>query len=155
LPATCRYFKHITVVSSRYTIKASRRYLSKQHNQKTKANPLKNNHHASRLQQQQGRRRHRQVRHLNCKSSPNINTRSLLKLPSLTKTPQLGNAVGGITKTAGGIVGTAGRGVGDTINNTTGTKAVGDGLQGLTGGIENAGNTAGKGAENAGQWKKP
>ncbi|KAM0693661.1 hypothetical protein Q7P36_006917 [Cladosporium allicinum] len=70
-------------------------------------------------------------------------------------TSMLGNAVGGITKTAGGIVGTAGRGVGDTINNTTGTKAVGDGLQGLTGGIENAGNSAGKGAENAGQWKKP
>lgn len=63
--------------------------------------------------------------------------------------------MGGITKTAGGIVGTAGRGVGDTINNTTGTKAVGDGLQSLTGGIEDAGNTAGKGAENAGQWKKP
>lgn len=45
--------------------------------------------------------------------------------------------------------------MGDTINNTTGTKAVGDGLQSLTGGIEDAGNTAGKGAENAGQWKKP
>ena len=68
---------------------------------------------------------------------------------------QVGNALGGITKTAGGLVGTAGRGVGETINNTTGTKAVGDGLQGLTGGIENAGNSAGKGAENAGQWKKP
>lgn len=67
---------------------------------------------------------------------------------------QLGNAVGGITKTAGGLVGTAGRGVGETINNTTGTKAVGDGLQGVTGGIEDAGNSAGKGAENAGQGKK-
>lgn len=67
---------------------------------------------------------------------------------------QLGNAVGGITKTAGGLVGTAGKGVGDTINNTTGTKAVGDGLQGITGGIEDAGNSAAKGVENAGQGKK-
>lgn len=59
-----------------------------------------------------------------------------------------------MTSTAGNLVGTAGRGVGETINNTTGTKAVGDGLQGITGGIENAGNSAGKGAENAGQGKK-
>lgn len=52
-------------------------------------------------------------------------------------------------------MGTAGRGVGDTINNTTGTKAVGDGLQSLTGGIESGANSVGKGAENAGEWKKP
>ncbi|MBA7492097.1 hypothetical protein ES702_02646 [subsurface metagenome] len=51
-------------------------------------------------------------------------------------------------------MGTAGRGLGDTINSTTGTKAVGDGLKGVTGGIEDAGHSAGKGAENAGQWKK-
>jgi hypothetical protein len=67
---------------------------------------------------------------------------------------QVGNALGGITKTAGGLVGTAGRGVGETINNTTGTKAVGDGLQGITGGIEDGANSAGKGVENAGQGKK-
>ena len=59
-----------------------------------------------------------------------------------------------MTKTAGGIIGTAGRGVGETINSTTGTKAVGDGLQSITGGVENGANSAGKGAENAGQWKK-
>jgi hypothetical protein len=45
-------------------------------------------------------------------------------------------------------------GLGDTINNTTGTKQVGDGLQSVTGGIEDGANQAGKGAENAGQWKK-
>lgn len=56
-------------------------------------------------------------------------------------------------KGAGGIVGAAGRGVGDTINSTTGTKAVGDGLQSVTGGVENGANSVGKGAENAGQWK--
>ena len=67
---------------------------------------------------------------------------------------KVGNALGGITKTAGGLVGTAGRGVGETINNTTGTKAVGDGLQGITGGIEDGANSAGKGVENAGQGKK-
>lgn len=51
-------------------------------------------------------------------------------------------------------MGTAGRGVGETINSTTGTKAVGDGLQSVTGGLEDGANSAGKGAENAGQWKK-
>lgn len=54
---------------------------------------------------------------------------------------------------AGGVVGAAGRGVGDTINSTTGTKAVGDGLQSVTGGVENGAKSLGKGAENAGQWK--
>lgn len=67
---------------------------------------------------------------------------------------QVGNALGGITKTAGGLVGAAGRGVGETINSTTGTKAVGDGLQGITGGIEDGANSVGKGVENAGQGKK-
>lgn len=53
------------------------------------------------------------------------------------------------------MVGTAGRGVGETVNNTTGTKAVGDGLQGLTDGIESGATSVGKGAEHAGEWKKP
>ena len=60
-----------------------------------------------------------------------------------------------MSKTAGGVVGTAGRGLGDTINNTTGTKAVGDGLQSLTDGIESGANSVGKGTEKAGEWKKP
>lgn len=42
---------------------------------------------------------------------------------------------------------------GETINNTTGTKAVGDGLQYVTGGVDNGAKSIGKGAENAGQWK--
>ena len=46
-------------------------------------------------------------------------------------------------------------GLGQTINDTTGTKAVGDGLQGLTDGIESGAHSVGKGAENAGEWKKP
>lgn len=36
---------------------------------------------------------------------------------------------------------------------TTGTKAVGNGLQGLTGGVKDGADALGKGAENAGQWK--
>ena len=56
-------------------------------------------------------------------------------------------------KTVGGVVGSAGKGLGDTINNTTGTKAVGDGLKGVTDGIDSGSQSVGKGAENAGQWK--
>lgn len=67
---------------------------------------------------------------------------------------QFGTAVGGITRTAGNVVGAAGKGVGDTINNTTGTKQVGDGLQSLTNGVDDGANRLGKGAENAGEWKK-
>ena len=44
--------------------------------------------------------------------------------------------------------------MGETINNTTGTKAFGDGLQSVTGGIADGANSAGKGVEDAGQWKK-
>ncbi|KAK4502535.1 hypothetical protein PRZ48_005960 [Zasmidium cellare] len=68
-------------------------------------------------------------------------------------TSTLGNAAGGVSRTVGGIVGSAGRGLGDTINNTTGTKQVGDGLQSVTGDIEDGATNVGKGAENAGQWK--
>ncbi|KAK4897002.1 hypothetical protein LTR27_005249 [Elasticomyces elasticus] len=71
-----------------------------------------------------------------------------------TDMSKLGNAAGGLSKTLGGVVGATGKGIGNTINDTTGTKAAGDGLQGVTGGIEDGANSAGKGAENAGQWKK-
>ena len=67
---------------------------------------------------------------------------------------QVGNAFGGLTKTVGGVVGTAGRGVGETFNQTTGTKQAGDALQGLTDGVENGANSVGKGVEDAGQGKK-
>ena len=43
---------------------------------------------------------------------------------------------------------------GDTINSTTGTKQAGDGLKGVTDGVQDGANSVGKGAENAGQWKK-
>lgn len=68
-------------------------------------------------------------------------------------TSTLGNLTGGVVKTAGGAVGSVGQGLGETINNTTGTKAVGNGLQGLTGGVKDGADALGKGAENAGQWK--
>ncbi|KAK5688667.1 hypothetical protein LTS10_000645 [Elasticomyces elasticus] len=47
------------------------------------------------------------------------------------------------------IAGLNRKGIGNSINDTTGTKAAGDGLQGVTGGIEDGANSAGKGAENA------
>ena len=49
---------------------------------------------------------------------------------------QAGNLAGGLSKTVGGGVGALGRGLGDTINATTGTQAVGDGLKSVTGGVE-------------------
>ena len=58
-------------------------------------------------------------------------------------------------KTVGGVVGTAGRGLGETINSTTGTKVVGDSLQSMTDGVESGADSVGKGAQNAGEWKKP
>ncbi|KXT08829.1 hypothetical protein AC579_1894 [Pseudocercospora musae] len=54
----------------------------------------------------------------------------------------------------GGVVGALGRGVGDTINNTTGTKAVGQGLQGVTNGIENGATSIAKGVEDGSKGKK-
>jgi hypothetical protein len=51
-------------------------------------------------------------------------------------------------------VGTAGRGLGQTINNTTGTKAVGDGLQGLTNGVEDGVANVARGVEDGSKGKK-
>jgi hypothetical protein len=62
--------------------------------------------------------------------------------------------VGGISRTAGGLVGTAGRGLGQTINNTTGTKAVGDGLQSLTNGLEDGVANVARGVEDGSKGKK-
>ena len=47
----------------------------------------------------------------------------------------------------------SGNGLGDTINSTTGTKQVGDGLKSVTGGVEDGSHNVGKATENAGQWK--
>ncbi|KAK3117261.1 hypothetical protein LTR53_001521 [Teratosphaeriaceae sp. CCFEE 6253] len=71
-----------------------------------------------------------------------------------TVTGTLGAAVGGVSRTLGGVVGAAGRGIGDTVNNTTGTKAVGDGLQSLTNTVEDASNNVAKGVENGSVGKK-
>lgn len=51
-------------------------------------------------------------------------------------------------------MGALGRGVGETVNNTTGTKAVGDGLQGLTNGIEDGASNVAKGVEDGSKGKK-
>jgi hypothetical protein len=50
-------------------------------------------------------------------------------------------------------VGAAGRGVGSTVNKTTGTKAVGDGLEYVTGGVEDGTNRVAKGVEDVGKGK--
>lgn len=52
-----------------------------------------------------------------------------------------------------GAVGAVGKGVGDTINSTTGTTQVGDGLKAVTGGVDSGSQNFGKAAEDAGQWK--
>lgn len=44
--------------------------------------------------------------------------------------------------------------VGGTILIVAGTKQGGDALKGVTGGIQDGANSVGKGAENAGEWKK-
>ena len=54
----------------------------------------------------------------------------------------------------GGAVGAVGRGLGDTINSTTGTQAVGDGLKSVTDGVEAGSNQVGQGVENAGNIDK-
>jgi phage-related protein len=68
-------------------------------------------------------------------------------------TSTVGNTVGGVTRTVGGVVGAAGRGVGHTITGATGRagKPVGDGIAGTTTGIENAANNVARGVEDAGR----
>ena len=51
-------------------------------------------------------------------------------------------------------MGAAGRGVGDTINNTTGTKQGGDGLKSVTNGLENGIAQVAKGVERGSVGKK-
>ncbi|PPJ51155.1 hypothetical protein CBER1_08540 [Cercospora berteroae] len=71
-----------------------------------------------------------------------------------TVTGTVGTVVGGVSRTVGGVVGALGRGVGDTINNTTGTKAVGDRLQGITNGVEDGAAKVAKGVEDGTKGKK-
>ncbi|MCJ1352854.1 MAG: hypothetical protein MMC33_002838 [Icmadophila ericetorum] len=74
---------------------------------------------------------------------------------TLFVTSTLGNAVGGVTKTVGGVVGAGGRGVGNTITGVTGSagKPVGDALNSLATGIEGGAYDLGKGVERAGEGR--
>lgn len=71
-------------------------------------------------------------------------------------TSTLGNGVGGVAKTAGGIVGAGGRGVGQTITGVTGNagKPLGDAVEALGNGIEGGTKNVAEGVENAGKGKK-
>ncbi|KAL0935028.1 uncharacterized protein CTRU02_209619 [Colletotrichum truncatum] len=71
-------------------------------------------------------------------------------------TSTLGNTVGGLTRTVGNVTGAATKGVGDTITSAGGSagRPVGDGISNVGGGLQNALNSVGKGAEDAGQWKR-
>jgi hypothetical protein len=54
----------------------------------------------------------------------------------------------------GGVVGAAGRGIGDTVNNTTGTQQAGDGLKSVTNGVEDGVAKVAKGVERGSVGKK-
>lgn len=73
----------------------------------------------------------------------------------LIRVQQIGNAVGGITDTAGGIIGAAGRGTGKTVNKSTRTRKGGDGIKDMTGGIERGIGKIAKGIERGSVGKKP
>lgn len=68
---------------------------------------------------------------------------------------QIGNAVGGVTETAGNIIGAAGHGTGKTVNKTTHTHKGGDGIKDATGGIERGIGKIAKGIERGSVGKKP
>jgi hypothetical protein len=68
---------------------------------------------------------------------------------------QFGNAIGGLTNTAGGIIGAAGRGTGNTVNKTTHTRKGGNGLKDATSGIERGIGKFAKGIERGSVGKRP
>ena len=72
------------------------------------------------------------------------------------RTSTLGNGVGGVAKTAGGVVGAAGRGVGQTVTGMTGSvgKPVGDALEAVGNGVEGGARSVGDGVEDAGKGRK-
>ena len=71
-------------------------------------------------------------------------------------TSTVGNTVGGVTRTVGGVVGAAGRGIGDTVTGATGQygKLVGDALGGVTTSLEKGAHNVAKGVEDAGEGRK-
>ena len=68
-------------------------------------------------------------------------------------TSTLGNGVGGVARTVGGIVGAGGRGLGDTIAATTGKagRPVGQALADATTGLESGTKQVAAGVEAAGR----
>ncbi|KAL9039076.1 MAG: hypothetical protein Q9180_002747 [Flavoplaca navasiana] len=70
-------------------------------------------------------------------------------------TSTVGNTVGGLGRTVGGVVGAGGRGLGQTITGATGSagKPVGEAIESLGNGVENGANNVSKGVEDAGKWK--
>lgn len=50
-------------------------------------------------------------------------------------------------------MGAIGEGLGDTVNKTTGTKAAGDALKYVTGGVADGAGSVGQGVENVGKGK--
>lgn len=68
-------------------------------------------------------------------------------------TSTLGNGVGGVARTVGGIVGAGGRGIGDTIASTTGKagRPIGQALADATTGIEGGTKRVAEGVEEAGR----
>lgn len=70
-------------------------------------------------------------------------------------TSTLGNTVGGLTNTVGGIVGAGGRGLGETVEGATGSagKSLGRSIADVATGIENGTAAAAKEVKNAGQLK--
>ena len=68
-------------------------------------------------------------------------------------TSTLGNGVGGVARTVGGVVGAGGRGIGETIASTTGKagRPVGQVLADVTTGIESGTRQVAEGVEAAGR----
>jgi hypothetical protein len=70
-------------------------------------------------------------------------------------TSTVGNTLGGVTNTVGGVVGALGRGVGETLEGATGStgRPVAQGLKDATNGIEKGANDVAGGVKRAGEWK--
>ena len=70
-------------------------------------------------------------------------------------TSTIGNTVGGLTNTVGGIVGAGGRGLGQTIEGATGSagKPIARGLADAATGVEDGSYMVGNGVKNAGKGK--
>jgi hypothetical protein len=70
-------------------------------------------------------------------------------------TSTVGNTLGGVTNTVGGVVGALGRGIGETLEGATGSagRPVAQGLKDATNGIEKGASDVAGGVKRAGEWK--